>query len=417
MTNGERNPKTGIRMRRLIALRHWCSVFLFSFVIFHSSCLRAAESFRADGGDEKLPWFALKAGEFPPENSAHNIAGELIALDPVNRAGVLRPDRTDAQRRGEWDIPLAFTLLPYGSLNYHGAPAELRDIPIGTHLHGQFYMDEQAPVDPKAKPADRRPIVDRDFSRVLRLEDDFSHSARVQRAWRVEAIDLEKNTLSVTGITAGTDDAKPTIFQLTPATRVWKKRGIGTLADLAAGQSVTINITVATLKGPGRALEIWLDAESRAVAAAHQREVHRQFIREHGIAGVIDAVDNAQGIVSVTLFAGFDSTLMDDFPTKTFLAVAAKGAPFVPGPGFVDPVAITAAVAEDNLRTWDQINDRKAGPLLKVQSIVAGPGNSGVRVRFKPTVLLEGFRPKHIIRVWCSKWKVDDLPREERLYQ
>ena len=412
-----KNPDAEIRMKRHLALRRWCSVFFFSFVILHSSSLRAAEPFRADGGDEKLPWFALKAGEFPPENSAHAIAGELIALDHVARTGVLRPDRTDAQRRGEWDIPLAFTLLPFGSLNYHGAPAELRDSPIGTHLHGQFYVDEQAPIDPKTKPGERKPIVDRDFSRVLRLEDDFSHSARLQRAWRVCAIDLEKNTLTVTGITAGTDDAKPTIFQLTPVTRIWKGRGIGTLADLAMGQSVTINITVATLKGPGRALEIWLDAESRAVAAAHQREVHRQFTREHGIAGVIDAVDNAQGIVSVTLFTGFDPTLMDDFPTKTFLAAAAKGPPFVPGPGLVDPVAITAAVAEDNLRTWDQINDRKAGPLLKVQSIVAGPGNSGVRVRFKPTVLLEGFRPKHIIRVWCSKWKVDDLPREERLYQ
>ncbi len=417
MTTGERKPNAGIRMRRLLAHRRWCFVFLSSFVIFYSSCLRAAEAFRTDGGDEKLPWFALKAGEFPPENSAHAIAGELIVLDPINRTGVLRPDRTDAQRRGEWDIPLAFTLLPYGALSYHGALAELRDIPIGTHLHGQFYVDDQTPLDPKTKPGERKPIVDRDFSRVLRLEDDFSHSARMQRAWRVEAIDVEKNTLTVTGVTAGKDDAKPTIFQLTPVTRIWKGRGIGTLADLAAGQSVTINITVATLKGPGRALEIWLDAESRAVAYAHQREVHRQFIREHGIAGVIDAVDNAQGIVSVTLFAGFDPTLMDDFPTKTFLAAAAKGPPFVPGPGLVDPVAITAAVAEDNLRTWDQINDRKAGPLLEVQSIAAGPGNSGVRVRFKPTVLLEGFRPKRIIRIWCSKWKVDDLPREERLYQ
>jgi hypothetical protein len=380
--------------------------------------LHAAEpAFRTDGGDEKLPWFELKAGEFPPEGSAHAIAGELIALDHVNRTGVLRPDRTDAQRRGDWDIPLAFTLLPYGSLSYHGAPAELRDIPIGTHLHGQFYIDEQAPKDPKAKPGDRKPSVDGEFSRVLRLEDDFSHSARLQHAWRVDAIDLEKNTFTVMGITAGKEDAKPTIFQLTPATRVWKGRGIGTLADLATGQSVIINITVATLKGPGRALDIWLDAESREVAASLQRETHRQFIREHGLAGMIDAVDNEQGIVSVTLFAGFDPKLMDDFPTSASLAASAKAPPFVPGPGLVDPIAVTGAVAEDNLRTWDQINDRKAGPLIEVQSIAAGPGNSGVRVRFKPAVLLEGFRPKRIIRIWCSKWKVDDLPREERLYK
>ena len=113
------------------------------------------------------------------------------------------------------------------------------------------------------------------------------------------------------------------------------------------------------------------------------------------MAGVIDDVDNKQGIVSVILFAGFDPALKDDLPV---------------GDG------ISAAVAEDSLRTWDQINDRKSGPIVAVESVTPGPGNSGVRIKFKPNLLLEGYRPKRIIRIFSSKWPVDDLPREERLY-
>ena len=220
----------------------------------------------------------------------------------------------------------------------------------------------------------------------------------------------------MTGVTDGKPDAKPTIFQIAPSTRVWKSAGVGSLADLKTGQQLTINLTVCTLKGPGRCVEIWLDDESRKVAAAHQIEVHRQFMREHGLPGIIDAVDNAKGIVTVSLFDGFDLKLMDDFASNAALAAAAKGSAFVPGPGLVDPISVTAAVAEDNLRTWDQINDRKAGPLIETIRSTPTPSASGIRLRFQPTVLLEGFRPQRIIRVWPSKWKVDDLPREERMY-
>src|SRR5438067_340295 len=101
-----------------------------------ASPLRAEEpAFRTDGDDEKLPWYQLKAGEFPPPGSAHAISGELIRVDHINRTGAIRMDRTGAQRTDEYDQALSFTLLPYASLGYHGAPAELRDIPLGTHLH------------------------------------------------------------------------------------------------------------------------------------------------------------------------------------------------------------------------------------------------------------------------------------------
>lgn len=351
----------------------------------------AQPPFRTDGGDEKLPWFQLKPGEFPPPGSAHAVSGELIALDHVNRTGLIRPDRDDTQRRGDWDIARPFVLLPFGSLSYHGAPAELRDIPIGTHLHGQFYADEVKAPPKKGQPAP--PVT---FTRAIRLEDDFSFHARHGRAWRVEAASADPGTLTLSLVGKdGKPDPKPVTFKIGPTTRVWKGKGFGTLEDVAAGQTVQVNLTVCTLKGPGRVTDVWLDAESRSAATARQLEVHRLYQREHGLAGWVTGVENKKGEVEVVLFDGIDPKLAEAF---------AVGGP------------VAAAVAEDSLRTWDQINDVKRGPILAVDRGATAPGSSGVRVRFKPSVLLEGYRPGRVVRLFPGDWKVDDLPREERLY-
>src|SRR6188768_1099261 len=99
---------------------------------------------------EKKPApYQVQPGQFPPENSSHYLAGEMIQMDHVNRTGQLRPDRRDNQRTDDYDRALLFTMLPYGTLRYHGAPAELRDIPIGTHLHGEFYWDPKGDKDGK----------------------------------------------------------------------------------------------------------------------------------------------------------------------------------------------------------------------------------------------------------------------------
>jgi hypothetical protein len=348
-----------------------------------------AAAFRTDATatDETLRWFQLTPGEFPPENSSHHVGGELISVDHINRTGEIRLDRDDTQRRGEWDRSLWFSMLPFGSIAYHGAPAELRDIPIGTHLHGQFYIEERARKNGKGN-----------FDRVIRLEDDFSFCQRTKRTWRIDAVDLSKQILTCTGTEAdGKADAKPTAFQIAPSTRVWKGHGIGDLKDLAAGQSVLLNLTVCTLKGPGRITDVWVDPESRDVAAAHQVEVHRQFEREHGLPAMVESVDNAAGVVTVILFDNVDRKLFEPFKVGT---------------------RVSAAVAEENLRTYDQINDSQGGAATEVKTVKPlGPGDSGLRVSFKPGILIEGFRPKKIVRVFWGGWKVDDLPREERLYQ
>lgn len=359
---------------------------LYGVLLIAATLLLGEEpAYRTDSGsNDKLPWFQLKAGEFPPEGSAHAISGELIGVDHVNRKGVLRPDRNDSQRTDDYDIAMPFSMLPYGSLSYHGAPAELRHLPLGTHLHGQFYFEEKAGKDNKGT-----------FTKALRLEDDFSFFARQQRWWKVEAVDLNKKALTVTGAGEKQTDAQPTVFQINDTTRVWKGRAMGVSADLAAGQLVLLNLTVCTLKGSGRCTDIWLDAESRELATSQQLAVHRQFQREHGLAGWIEEVDNAQGIVTAALFAGFDPRLLEDFTTKD---------------------SIAAACATDTLRTYDQINDTARGEILEVQSVPVVPGHSGKRLKFKPGIMLEGFRPQRFTRLFSGKWPVDDLPKEEAAY-
>lgn len=364
-----------------------------------SVALAADVPFRTDGGDDKLPWFQLKPGEFPPAGSSHHISGELIALDHVNRTGTIRPDRDDSQRRGEWDIGRPFTMLPYGSFRFHGAPAELRDIPIGTHLHGEFYADELPPEPPavKGRPKAKGPIKPATFTRAIRFEDDISRNLRLGRSWRVENYNPEAKVLVLLGLDKdGKADAKPTNFQVNDATRVWKGRGFASLADLSPGQTVQVNLTVCTLKGPGRCIDIWLDSESIELAAARQLEVHRQHQREHGLAGFVEVVDNQAGIVTVDLFDGVDPKLIEDFK----LGESAAG-----------------AVAIESLRTYDQINDVKRGPVTKIEKLPPTPGFSGVRISFKPSNLLEGYRPKRVVRLFAAPWKVDDLPREEKAYK
>jgi hypothetical protein len=97
----------------------------------------------------------------------------------------------------------------------------------------------------------------------------------------------------------------------------------------------------------------------------------------------------------MTLFSGFDPKLLEDFGQND---------------------GVISAVSEESLRTYDQNSDRMRGDLLEIQHIPAGLGNSGIRIKFRTSTLIEGQRPKRILRLFSGKWKVDDLPKEERLY-
>src|SRR6266446_8027324 len=117
--------------------------------------------------------FVAKPGLFPPPNAGHYLSGELVAVHHVNRTGALRLVGDGEENRYHAAPSHRFAMLPYGTLRYHGAPAELRDIPIGTVLHGYFVLPPEG--DTSIPPPDKAvaKYVPK-YNHALTLEDDFS---------------------------------------------------------------------------------------------------------------------------------------------------------------------------------------------------------------------------------------------------
>jgi len=352
------------------------------------------ETFRTDASeDEKLPWYQTVPGAFPPEGSAHYFSGELVGKDHIHRRGTLRVSRTDKQRRSHWDLPINFRILPYGSLAYHGAPAALKDIPIGTHLHGLWYVKDEG--EETQSIFYNRKSIEADFNKAFRLVDDFTYYQEKNQLWQVDHVNLQEMKLKLVSQTAG--EKEPTVIELdlTPATRVYQGKQFATLEDIEPGQNVLFNLTWATLYGVGRCTELWLDEESRQIAQDRQLAQHRLHQKDRGLAGIIDAVDNQKRILTVTFFGGVDSSLLDDFKPNA---------------------SANVCVAEPTLQIYDQVNDKKGGPILSVDQVEKKPGSSGVQIRVQPSLLLEGFRPGRIVRIFPSGWQVVALPEEETLW-
>jgi hypothetical protein len=105
----------------------------------HPSDAAARQAPRTGTGTEP---FRPEAGKFPPLEKAHSYRGELIFVDHANRRGSIRVQGSGMFFRND---PHPFAMLPYGIVRYHGAPADLRDIPLGTVLHVRAFL----PPDPK----------------------------------------------------------------------------------------------------------------------------------------------------------------------------------------------------------------------------------------------------------------------------
>ena len=370
--------------------------------------------FRTDNGtDKSLPWFPLVDGKFPPPGSAHAISGELIQVDHLERRFQLRVDRNDSQQAGFMDLALDSVMLPFGSIYYQGAPAAIQDIPIGTHLYGLYYLKD--PNDKSVPPAgpDRRVTAEAPFKHCLRLEDDFTYFTRQKQSWKIDAVNLKDKKLTATLQTDGAAVGKPKLFDLIGSTRVRIGNGFGTLESISVGQNVQFNITWATLYGPGRILEIWLDEPSRQLATAQQLERHHDHVRDRGLPGWIDAVDDDAQIVTITFFDGVDPKL---FAELTGINEEPHGWPFSKRED--DPKAPKGgiAVARECLMTYDPVNDRKGGNILAINKVPVEVGSSGVQIKVKCCMLLEGHRPGRIVRFYPATWKVNALPREEQFH-
>jgi hypothetical protein len=377
--------------------------------------------------------FRPEAGKFPPLEKAHSYRGELVFVDHVNRRGSLR-----VQGEGGTyfrNAPHPFAMLPYGIVRYHGAPADLRDVPLGTVLHVRAYL----PPDPKLSAVPVLPVDNKNKiagysgtgvapaeNHVLLLEDEPSHCQREGLVWKLKELDLQNNEGMIVASRepkAGAGaDSKATEEKLTfdAATRIWRGRECLALADLIAegiwpasgkkslgGQAVLLGITwKPTPDGVFTRFhisDIWLDDTATQRAAQIQTEVHKAFIRSRWMPAWVDAVEYGKfgrATVTATLFGGMDPSLYADFQ---------KGSPVV------------VNGAENTLKhaggAYGPAHMASKGSILNVTKASEDVplGSSGIQIQFETDLIIEGIRPTRVVRVRAPNWPQVQVPREEYL--
>ena len=372
-------------------------------------CLGAAP---AQGGekkqeDQQADEFVPTLGQFPPRDKpGQYFGGELVLVDPINRRGALRSDGDFIDDRYHASPPHRFNLLPYGMVWCHGAPAELRDVAIGTHLHGYFYLppegDWSLPVPEPPGQYGKKYIPP--YNHAWVLEDDFSFYQRRGQAWKIQSVDLEEGQLNVvsTGKEAADGLTGEQAFEIDRATRIWQGRDSVRLENLAPEQVVQVNLTWAP-EWRNRVFhcsDVWIDEPSREIAAERQRQIHIRHQHHYWLPGWIEHVEhqpNGRGIVTVTLFGGMDPSLYEEVRQKH---------------ESVFPIA----VAWPSLRTRWQDNDYRFSNLVDLKEIDnPPPGSSGLQLRLQIDGLLEGFRKNRIVRLRCGDWPHAKLPPEVRM--
>lgn len=346
---------------------------------------------------------AIHAEDFPALGTSTYLSGELVVIDPINRRGGLRIDG-DADGRYH-DGPLHyFAMLPYGMCRYHGAPAELRDIPLGTHVHGYFHLPptgEEHTIPPLPPEQQKHQIKQ---NHALTIEDDFSHYQRHGQSWKIAALDFKKGKLDVipTGELVKDGIREKYTFDIDRVARIWKQRALVELDTIQPGQVVQLNLAWAqgSRDKEFSIADLWLDTESSEFATELQRRRHVRFQQQRWLPGRIDHVEHFDfggGEVTLTLFGGMDPSLYEDMQ-----ATQATG--------------FWVAAADKTLRTWFHRGDRKVGKVLEWKEIPnPPPGSSGIQLKLKFAEILEGYRPGHCVRVKCERWAFVTMPPEERL--
>lgn len=387
--------------------------------ILSLTILLIATGSRVYAADPIDPRIALD-GAFPEAKAATRFAGELILVEHVNRRGILRLDRDGTINKYFWDLPHHFQMLPYAAITYHGAPAELADVPLGTHLHGVFYLGPEGDfkVEPpesgyvagKLAAPDLRSVLSQ-YSRVLRFEDDFSYHQRRGEGWKLVEFGPDQSTVTIqrvnlaegSAVQDGGDGVKSRqVLRLDRGTRIWQGRQIAALENLAPGQIVQLNVTWATLLGStkeeGLCREIWIDAASREVAGQQQRQIHIAQMKRGGLPGIIVKTESipgegARGYVTFAFPAGIEPELIDAFPAKT---------------------SVTLWAAESSLRGWDGLVSGEVEKVTRIEN--PPPGHSGVVVRMHLYEMLEGFRAGRAILLVRRDWNPPPRPRELELW-
>lgn len=376
--------------------------------------------------------FRPRAGEFPPLAKAYSYRGELVFVDHANRRGSIR-----IQTEGKFRFisPSPFAMLPYGIVRYHGAPADLRDIPLGTMLHVRAFL----PPDPKISAVPVLPVNNRTKkagnegtgsapaeNHVLLIEDESSHCQREGKVWKLTQVDIRNNQGMIVASReskAGEDGKSGDLQTMTfdAATRIWRGREFLGIEDLIAegvwpasgkklldDQAVLLGITWKPTPGGVftrfHISDIWLDAAATQRAARNQNETHKAFIRSRWMPAWVDAVEYGKfgrATVTVTLFGGMDPTLYTDFKKGSRALLAGS---------------------ENTLKHWaggtaGTAQMASKGPILDVTNTNGETplGSSGIQIRFETDLITEGIRTGRVVRVRPANWPDLHVPREEYL--
>ena len=392
----------------------------FSFLVLGSyAAIAADEPFRPE------------PGKFPPLEKACAYRGELVFVDHANRRGSIRVQGSGVFFRND---PHPFAMLPYGIVRYHGAPADLSDIPLGTVLYVEAFL----PPDPKTSAVPVLGVNNKSpdgnhyqsasvtpaENHILLLEDEPSHCQREHKVWKLKEVDLENDAgmiiASCEPKQGGDSKAIEEKMTFDAATRIWRGRECLGIEDLIAegawpasgkkslgGQSVQLGITwKPTPDGIFTRFhisDIWLDDAAMQRAAHNQTEVHKAFIRSRWMAARVDAVEYGKfgrATVTATLFGGMDASLYADFK---------KGVP-----------AMMNAVENTLKHTQGAYGPGHMASRGSILDVVKTPGevplgSSGIQIRFETDLIIEGIRPGRTVRVRPGNWPLVDVPREEYL--
>ena len=373
--------------------------------------------------------FRPESGKFPPLEKAHPYRGELVFVDHANRRGSIR-----IQGEGKYfrNKPHPFAMLPYGIIRYHNAPAQLRDVPIGTVLHARGFL----PPDPKLSAVPVLPINNRNKTagysgkgtapaenHLILLEDEPSFCQREGKVWKLQEMELQNLAGKIVARreskTGGTKAEEETLT-FDAATRIWRGREKLLVADLVHegtwpesgkksldDQAVLLGITWRpTPDGVFTRFhvsDVWLDDLAMQRAAHNQTETHKAFIRSRWMPGWIDAVEYGKfgtAIVTATLFGGMDDSLYADFK---------KGVS-----AMMNPVENTLKHTHG---AYGPRHMASRGSVLEVTRLEGKAllGSSGIQVRFKTDLILEGIRPGRVVRLCPGSWPQVQIPREEYL--
>lgn len=358
--------------------------------------------------------FRPQTGQFPPANEAKSYRGELVFVDHVNRRGSLRLHVDGHFKEGRLHH---FAMLPYGMIRYRGAPAELRDIPVGTVLYGRFYL----PPDPKTSAvpiSSGKHVTAPAENHAVLLEDGPSLCLREGKSWKLTDVDVNVSegvlTASLDRSEGGEGLGGQHQLTIDRSTRIWRGRELLGMDDLIAegvwpekgrrqldDQPVQLALTwhARYLYQQFHVSDIWLDDAAMSVAAERQKQRHIRHIRTRWMPAQVESVDHGEfgrGLVTATLFGGMAEELYSDFKPNISAKVAA---------------------AESTLRTWWPDHDGQDGRIAAVERVDTNPplGSSGIQIKFDVPLVLEGFRPGRIVRVRPASWPNVKPPYEERI--